>query len=182
MRRRAPAAARNPEPIAVVLAEELPETGLVLEIASGTGEHALHFARAFPNLRWQPSDPDAEARESIEAWRLAEGPGNLLPPLALDAAGAIWPVERADALLCINMAHISPIAATEGLVSAAGRLLPPGGPLVLYGHGLRTRSPPRRAISLSTPTSRFVIPRGACGGGNGSTIWPRATDWSEPGG
>ena len=133
MRRRAPAAARNREPIAAVLAEELPETGMVLEIASGTGEHALHFARAFPNLRWQPTDPDAEARESIEAWRLAEGPANLLPPLALDAAGAIWPLERADALLCINMAHISPIAATEGLVSAAGRLLPPGGPLVLYG-------------------------------------------------
>ncbi len=132
-RRKAPAAARNREPIAAVLAEELPASGLVLELASGTGEHALHFARAFPGLRWQPTDPDAEARESIAAWREAEGPGNLLAPVELDASSARWPVEHVDALVCINMAHISPVAATEGLAAAAGRLLPAGGPLVFYG-------------------------------------------------
>ena len=133
MRREAPAAARNREPIAEVLADELPASGLVLELASGTGEHAVHFARRFPHLDWQPSDPDRAARESIAAWREYAGLGNLLPPLDLDARADRWPVGRADAIVCINMVHISPIAATEGVVSHAGRLLPAGAPLVFYG-------------------------------------------------
>jgi hypothetical protein len=133
MKRHAPAAARNREPIAAVLAEELPPSGLVLEIASGTGEHAVHFARAFPALDWQPSDPDPLARASIEAWRHEEGLPNLRPPIELDASAAVWPIGRATAVLCINMVHISPVRATEGLLAGARRLLPESAPLVLYG-------------------------------------------------
>jgi hypothetical protein len=133
MKRHAPAAARNREPIAAVLAEELPPSGLVLEIASGTGEHAVHFARAFPALDWQPSDPDPLARASIEAWRHEEGLPNLRPPIELDASAAVWPIERATAVLCINMVHISPVRATEGLLAGARGALPESAPLVLYG-------------------------------------------------
>lgn len=133
MKRHAPAAGRNREPIAAVLTEELPAAGLVLEVASGTGEHAVHFARTFPHLSWQPSDPDPAARDSIVTWREDEGLANLMPPLDLNAADPAWPIERADAVLCINMAHISPLAATEGLVAGAARLLAPGAPLILYG-------------------------------------------------
>jgi SAM-dependent methyltransferase len=133
MKRHAPAAGRNREPIAAVLTEELPATGLVLEVASGTGEHAVHFARTFPDGVWQPSDPDPDARGSIAAWRDDAALPNLLPPLALDAAAAEWPIDRADAVLCSNMVHISPVASAEGLVEGAARLLAPGAPLVLYG-------------------------------------------------
>lgn len=132
-RRSAPHVARNAEPIAAVLREVLPERGLVLEVASGTGEHALHLGRTFPGLRWQPSDPDPAALRSIEAWRAAAGPDNLLPPVALDAMRADWPVDTADAVLCINMVHISPWAATLGLLDGAARLLGPDAPLILYG-------------------------------------------------
>ncbi|BBC73721.1 SAM-dependent methyltransferase [Altererythrobacter sp. B11] len=133
MKRSAPAALRNREPIADILAEELPAEGLVLEIASGTGEHAVHFAGRFRALRWQPTDLDAAARQSIAAWREERGLPNLLPPLALDAAAPEWPVEHADALVCINMVHISPPESAEGLMRGAARLLPPGAPLILYG-------------------------------------------------
>ena len=133
MKRHAPAAERNRDPIAAVLTEELPAEGLVLEIASGTGEHAVHFARTYPGLTWQPSDPDADSRASIAAWREEAGLANLLAPVALDALAPPWPVEAADAVLCINMVHISPVAATEGLLAGAAELLSPGAPLVLYG-------------------------------------------------
>lgn len=129
----APAAARNREPILAVLHEELPESGTVLEVASGTGEHAIHFARALPRLQWQPSDPSPQARASIAAWRESEGSPNLLAPLELDAESEAWPLARADAMVCINMVHISPWAATEGLMRGAGHLLPSGAPLILYG-------------------------------------------------
>lgn len=132
-RRSAPHVARNAAPIVDVLREILPGRGLVLEVASGTGEHALHFARAFPNLLWQPSDPDPAAVRSIEAWRAEAGLFNLLPAVALDARAREWPVEAADAMLCINMVHISPWTATLGLMRGAGRLLGPGSPLYLYG-------------------------------------------------
>ena len=132
-RRTAPHVARNAVPILGVLRDVLPAEGLVLEIASGSGEHVLAFARGFPNLAWQPSDPDPVALASIEAWRAAEGAPNLLAPLRLDAAAPDWPLERADAMLCINMVHISPWAAALGLLDGATRLLPPGAPLYLYG-------------------------------------------------
>jgi len=132
-RRVAPHVARNAAPIAEMLRELLPERGLVLEIASGTGEHVVHFARAFPALLWQPSDPDPAARRSIEAWRAEAGLFNLLPAIALDARAASWPVPQADAILAINMIHISPWTATIGLMRGAGRLLEAGAPLYLYG-------------------------------------------------
>jgi Protein of unknown function (DUF938) len=133
VRQQAPAAARNREPIAQVLADELPAVGTVLEVASGTGEHVLHFAAKFPQLHWQPSDPDADARASISAWSADSGLGNIAAPLALDAAQRDWPISKADAVVCINMAHISPLTASEGLVRAAGEMLPAGAPLIFYG-------------------------------------------------
>lgn len=133
MKREAPAAARNREPIAAVLTEELPDTGLVLEIASGTGEHAVHFARTFPDLEWQPSDPDPEALASIAAWRDDAGLANLRKPLQLDVCTLPWPATKADAIVCINMVHISPLRATECLLTGAASLLPQGASLILYG-------------------------------------------------
>jgi len=124
----------------------LPARGLVLEVASGTGEHALHFARAFPDLRWQPSDPEPAALGSIEAWRAESDLPNLLPPIRLDARPEDWPVAAADAMLCINMIHISPWSATVGLMRGAGRLLEPGAPLYLYG-------PYRRAGIETAPSN-----------------------------
>ncbi len=132
-RRSAPAALRNREPIADVLREWLPPSGVVLELASGTGEHAAFFAAQFPALEWQPSDAHAQALGSIRAWRAAAGLANLAAPIALDAAAPDWPAERADAILCINMVHISPWAAALGLLDGARRLLGPGAPLILYG-------------------------------------------------
>ena len=129
----APAAARNRGPILDVLREILPDEGRVLEIASGTGEHVAHFAAHLPGLTFQPSDPGAEARASIAAWIAETGVKNILPPLTLDAAVTPWPVDRADAIICINMIHISPWAATEGLFARASTLLPGGAPLYLYG-------------------------------------------------
>lgn len=140
-RRTAPATQRNREPILEVLRPLLPATGLALEIASGTGEHVIHFARAFPLLRWQPSDPSADARASIAAWVAANGLVNVLPPRDIDAAAPAWPIERADAVLCINMIHISPWEATEGLMRGAGRVLSAGQPLYLYGPYRRAGHP-----------------------------------------
>ena len=132
-RRLFPAADRNKGPILEVLRRVLPERGLVLEIASGTGQHVAHFARWMPALTWQPTDPDADMRDSIAAWIAHEGLANVLPPQDLDATSCAWPVERADAVLCINMIHIAPWAAAEGLFRGAARVLGPGGVLVLYG-------------------------------------------------
>jgi hypothetical protein len=131
-RRSAPAAKRNVGPIGDVLAQWLPASGLVLEIASGTGEHALAFAARFPELDWQPSDPDAAALASIAAWREAGG-GNLREPLQLDVTSRRWPIKRADSILCINMVHISPVETSSGLLDGAARLLAAGAPLILYG-------------------------------------------------
>lgn len=128
-----PAALRNRGPIAEVLRGVLPERGLVLEIASGTGEHAGYFAGVFPDILWQPTDADPVALHWARVRKEAAGWPNLLDPLPLDATEAVWPVEQADAILCINMVHISPWAATQGLMRAAGRLLRRGAPLVLYG-------------------------------------------------
>ncbi len=130
----APSAARNRDPIWAVLRPELPASGLVLEVASGSGEHTVHFARlAGPQIVFQPSDPDAPARASIDAWAATSGLSNILPALALDAAADAWPIARADVVVCINMIHIAPWASTVGLVRGAARVLPPGGLLFLYG-------------------------------------------------
>jgi len=131
--RSAPAAARNREPILRVLRDYLPRPARVLEIASGTGEHAVWFSGALPEVTWQPTDRDPEALRSIAAWREATSLPNLLPPLPLDAAADTWPVARADAVVAINMVHIAPWAATPGLIAGAARVLSPGGVLFLYG-------------------------------------------------
>lgn len=129
MKRHAPATERNRDPIAAVLAEALPAQGTVLEVASGTGEHVAFFAERFSALTWQPSDPDGDALASIAAW--SEGRANILPPLEIDASAGDFPA--AEAILCINMVHISPWEATLGLLAGAGEALAPGAPLILYG-------------------------------------------------
>ncbi|HEX6073162.1 MAG TPA: DUF938 domain-containing protein [Sphingomicrobium sp.] len=140
-RRSAPAALRNREPIAQVLAEWLPKTGTVLEIASGTGEHAAYFAESFPGLEWQPSDIHPSALASIAAWRKSADLPNLKEPFVLDAASPDWPVARADSVLNINMVHISPWASALGLINGASRLLSPERPLILYGPWLKDDIP-----------------------------------------
>ena len=133
-KRESPAAQRNRAPIADVLAQELWHCGRVLEIASGTGEHVVHFAARFADLEWHPSDPDPQARASIAEYCASAQLDNIAPPVALDAASAQWPLDAADGIVCINMVHISPWEATEGLFAGAARLLPPqDGPLILYG-------------------------------------------------
>ena len=160
-RRSAPAALRNREPIADVLHNWLPAQGLVLEIASGTGEHAAYFAERFPHLEWQPTDIHPDALESIAAWREAAGLANFKAPLQLDASSGDWPISGADAVLSIkmdsdscddskpaekggfdvvlnlNMVHISPWSAALGLLDGAARVLKRGGALILYGPWLR---------------------------------------------
>lgn len=133
MKKYAPATLRNRDAIAAVLVKELPAAGAVLEVASGTGEHAVHFAPRFPDLMWQPSDPSEEALASIAAWRDEEGSANLCAPLQLDASNEQWPVDHAAAIVCINMVHISPWEASVGLFAGAARILPADAPLILYG-------------------------------------------------
>ncbi|MEK6636785.1 MAG: DUF938 domain-containing protein [Pseudomonadota bacterium] len=132
-KRVAPAAARNRDAILAVLQDILPAQGSVLEIASGSGEHIIHFARALPHLHWQPSDPEPDAIASIAAWSAEAILPNIAPPKQLDVLAVDWPVVRADAILCINMIHIAPWDATSGLMAGAARLLQPGAPLYLYG-------------------------------------------------
>jgi len=132
-KRHAPATLRNRDAIADVLRGALPRRGTVLEVASGSGEHAVHFARAFPALDWQPSDPDPAALRSIAAYADDADLMNVAPPVMIDAGADDWPLDGADAVLCINMVHISPWAATLGLLRGAAKLLPPDGLLYLYG-------------------------------------------------
>lgn len=132
VKRHAPATERNRDVIAQTLACVLPTEGLVLEVASGTGEHVVHFAKMFPALTWQPSDPDPIALASINAWRADSKVPNVRPAMLLDAS-ADWPIAQADAVVCINMTHISPWAATVGLLRNAARLLPQSAVLFIYG-------------------------------------------------
>lgn len=152
-RRHAPATRRNREPIAAVLAAWLPSRGTVLELASGTGEHARHFAARFPDLLWQPSDPDPELRRSIAAYRELEGGANLLVPLDIDVTAPNWPIRGpVEAMVCCNMIHIAPWAAAQGLFAGAGRYLAPGGGLYLYGpfrRGGRHTAPSNAAFDAS---------------------------------
>lgn len=152
MKRRAPAADRNREPILAVLRDVLPKAGVVLEIASGTGQHVAFFAAELPGLTFQPSDVDPVALASIVAYVDEAGLANLRPPLCLDVTDEDWGVARVDALICTNMIHISPWTATEGLFRGAGHLLPAGAPLVTYGpyrfHGAFT-APSNAAFDAS---------------------------------
>ena len=136
-KRHAPATVRNRDAIADVLEVVLPPSGTVLEVASGTGEHVVHFAQRFPQLVWQPSDYSGASLPSIAAWVAEAGVTNVRPAVQLDASLPDWPVPQADAILCINMIHIAPWVATMGLMAGAGRLLQAGAPLYLYGPYLR---------------------------------------------
>lgn len=148
-----PAAERNKGPILEVLRGVLPERGTVLEIASGTGQHIVHFAAAMPALDWQPSDPDPRRRAVIAARLAAARLGNVRQPLALDVCDAPWPLEGpVAAIVCINMIHIAPAAATPALFAGSGRALGPGGVLVLYGpfkQGGRHTAPSNAAFDES---------------------------------
>lgn len=128
-----PATERNKKPILEVLRHILPSTGLILEIASGTGQHVVHFARELPNLFWQPTDPDEASRATIVARLRAANLDNVKEPMALDVLSTHWPVNLSDAILCINMIHISPWAATEALFLKAKHVLSSAGVLYLYG-------------------------------------------------
>jgi SAM-dependent methyltransferase len=150
-KRFAPATLRNRDYIVDVLRPILPESGTILEVASGTGEHIVHFASAFPHLRWQPSDYDAAGLASISAWATETGLPNIAEPVQIDAASSDWAVTRADAILCINMVHIAPWSAAEGLFAGAGRLLPDDGMLYLYG--------PFRENGVETAESNLAFDR-----------------------
>jgi cyclopropane fatty-acyl-phospholipid synthase-like methyltransferase len=128
-----PSAERNREPIAAVLSQVLPQSGHVLEVGSGTGEHAVHFARRMPHLTWQPSEQDNDCLRSISAWVALEAHANVRQPLYLDVTDAQWAIAAADAVVCINMIHIAPWSATHALLRGASRILPTGGLLCLYG-------------------------------------------------
>jgi len=141
-----PATLRNRDAILDVMRGVLPVSGTALEIASGSGEHAVHFARALPRLTFQPTDPDGAALRSIKAWVEETGLKNIRAPLLLDAASETWPVNSADAILCINMIHIAPWRATEGLLHGAAKILRTGSPLYLYG-------PYRQAGVITAPSN-----------------------------
>jgi SAM-dependent methyltransferase len=133
VKRTAAAALRNREAIAEALRGTLPARGRVLEVGSGTGEHAVFLAAAFPGLEWQPSDPDPEARASIAAWSAEARLPNLLPALAFDLRLEGWQRRPADAVLCVNVLHAAAPECIEALCRGAARVLPPGGPLAVYG-------------------------------------------------
>jgi len=153
-RQTAPATARNREPILHHLKQWLPNRkgALILEIAAGTGEHAVFFAPHFPQSVWQPTDMDPSAKASISAWIAETGVENVFDPLSLDVTDNRWPVDKAEGMLCINMIHISPWAATESLMKGAQRTLSDGGVLVTYGpykrHGQHT-APSNEAFNAS---------------------------------
>ena len=142
LRRFSPAAARNKQPILEVLQRVLPARGHMVEVASGTGEHAAHFASGLPGWTWQPTELEDEAFGSIEAWRAFAGAGNLLPPRKLDVTAPSWPAAgEVDAVFCANMIHIAPWSACVGLMRGAGRCLASHGVLVLYGPFLSGTEP-----------------------------------------
>ena len=130
-RETAPSAERNKGPILDVARRVLPARGLVLEIGSGTGQHVAHFATALPSLGFQPSELDTARHPSIRTW--IRELGNVRPPIELDVARLPWPIDAADAIICINVIHISPWRTTLALMEGAGALLPSGGVLVTYG-------------------------------------------------
>ncbi|MGF1611885.1 MAG: DUF938 domain-containing protein [Kiloniellales bacterium] len=151
----APATQRNRYPILDVLERVLPRDGLVLEVASGSGEHAVWFAQRLRPLQWQPSDADPDMRCSIAAHAGDAGCATLLPPLALDVTDPDWPITAADAVVCINLLHIAPWAAAQGLMDGTARLLPAGGVLYLYGPfkgGGRDTAPSNEAFDASLRT------------------------------
>ena len=133
LRQYAPATLRNRDLILGILRDVLPTKGVILEIASGSGEHVVHFARSFPDLVFQPSDREPKSLESVAAWVEATRVANVLAPTVLDVSQSPWPIASADGIICINMVHISPWEATLGLVKGAAAILPSTAPFYLYG-------------------------------------------------
>ena len=154
-----PSAERNRQPILEVLARVLPPRGLVLEIGSGTGQHVVHFAKALPALTFQPSEPDVERHASIRAWTADGKQSNVKPPLALDVTQLPWPVSTADALVCINVIHISPWEATLALLCGAANVLPAGGVLVTYGPYMRAGAHTAQSNEMFDASLRARNPR-----------------------
>jgi hypothetical protein len=142
VKRTARLALENRELLLEAVSAVAPQRGLLLELGSGTGEHALALARALPGLEVQPSDPDPAARASIAAWRDEAGLANLRPPLDLDLLAPAWRRVAADLLLCVNVLHLAPAAACETLLDGAAAL-PAGGHLLLYGPFLDGPPPAR---------------------------------------
>jgi Protein of unknown function (DUF938) len=151
-RQYAPATLRNRDFVLDVLRDVLPATGVILEIASGSGEHVVHFARNLPSLVFQPSDPDPDARLSVATWVKATGVTNVRAPIALDALHSVWPIASADGIICINMIHISPWQGTVGLIKGAAAILASKSPLYLYGPNKRegfATAPSNQALDQS---------------------------------
>ncbi len=161
-RQYAPATLRNRDFIVGVLRDVLPTKGVILEIASGSGEHIVHFARHFPALVFQPSDPEPNALLSVAAWVRATGVTIVRAPIARDASHSIWPIASVDGIICINMVHISPWEATLGLLKGAAAILPPGSPFYLYGPYKREGSQRPRATKHSTGTFAIATRLGVC--------------------
>jgi SAM-dependent methyltransferase len=159
VKRTAPAALRNRDLLAATLRDVLPPGGTLLEIGSGTGEHAVHLARLFPQLAIQPSDPDAEARASVEAWAAEARLPNLRAPLSYDLLAPAWRRRRVDALLCVNVLHVSPPEAVEALAAGAAEILAPGGPLAVYGPFAPAGSPLGTRLSRIDRTLRAADAR-----------------------
>jgi SAM-dependent methyltransferase len=149
MKRTSPAALANLPPLSAALREVLPPSGSVLEVGSGTGEHAVHLARTFPHLTFEPSDPDPVMRASVAAWAADARLPNLRPPLDLDLCAPAWGHRAAAAVLCVNVLHVAPAGALEALCAGAARVLPPGGPLVVAGPFAR------RGVPLAGRLARF---------------------------
>jgi len=147
VKRTSAAALRNRAAVAEALRDVLPAAGLVLELGSGTGEHAVFLAAAFPALDWQPSDPDPDARASIRAWSAEARLPNLRPPLDLALLAPAWTLRRADAILCLNVLHAAPLACADALWDGAARVLPEGGPLAVYGPFTRRGTPPGERLA-----------------------------------
>jgi hypothetical protein len=160
-RQYAPAALRNRDFILDVLRDVLPATGVILEVACGSGEHVVHFTRNLPSLVFYPSDPDPDARLSVAAWVKATGVTNVRA-IALDASNPVWPIASADGIICINMIHISPWQATLGLIKGAAAILPSRWPLYLYGPYKRNGLKRRRAIKPSIEAFAIATQTGVC--------------------
>jgi hypothetical protein len=161
-RKYAPATVRNRDIILDVLRDVLPTTGVILEIASGSGEHVVHSARSFPILVFQPSDPEPDALRSIYAWSKATNATNVRAPIALDASQSLWPIASADGIIRINIVHISPWDATVGLIRGAAAILPPGSPLYLYGPCKRKGFATAPSNQASTGTFAIATRHGVC--------------------
>lgn len=158
MKRTAAAALRNREAIAAALRDVLPPAGRVLELGSGTGEHAVFLAAAYPALEWQPSDPDPEARASVTAWAAEARLPNLLPPLDYDLRAEAWRRRPAEAVLCVNVLHVVRPELAEALCRGAAEILPPGGPLAVYGPFTRRARPLAGRLARLDGTLRGADP------------------------